>query len=71
MDLDLLLTLAIVLVAGVYLWRRFTRKSGGCGCSCSSGCSGDAPRGLVGTSPCSPRSGDPSAGDTNGSAPGR
>lgn len=39
MNIDLLATLAIILVAGIYVASRFRRKSGGC-CGCS-GCSGE------------------------------
>jgi len=39
MNLDLLVTSGVILVAGIYLVSRFRKKSGGC-CGCS-GCSGE------------------------------
>lgn len=39
MNFDLLVTIGVIVVAGVYLASRFQKK-GGCGCGCS-GCSGE------------------------------
>ena len=39
MNFDLLFTIGVILVAGIYLVSRFRKNSGGC-CGCS-GCSGD------------------------------
>jgi len=39
MNFDLLVTLGVILLAGIYLVSRFRKKSGGC-CGCT-GCSND------------------------------
>lgn len=39
MNFDLLFTIGVILVAGIYLVSRFRRKNSGC-CGCT-GCSGD------------------------------
>lgn len=42
MALDTLIAVGIVVVAAIYLYRKFagTKKSGGCGCSSGGGCCG-------------------------------